>query len=54
VGGLDVSAEKNLCVCACRYQNAERNGDVKIDNRSFENVAKSKYFRTTVTKIIHE
>jgi hypothetical protein len=32
-----------------RHQNAVQNCDIKIANRSFENVAQFKYLRMTVT-----
>jgi hypothetical protein len=32
-----------------RYQNARKNRDMKIGNRSFENVALCSYVRTTIT-----
>jgi hypothetical protein len=32
-----------------RYQDSEQNRDIKIGNRSFENVSQFKYFGTTVT-----
>jgi hypothetical protein len=39
-----------------KYQNAGQNHDMKIENRSFENVAQFKFFGITVTNqnLIHE
>jgi hypothetical protein len=33
-----------------RYQNAEQNYDTKLADKCFENVAKFRYFETTITK----
>jgi hypothetical protein len=54
--GLEVNAENTKYVLLSRHQNAEQNHDVKIANRSFENMAQFKYFGTTVTnqKLIQE
>jgi hypothetical protein len=46
---LEVNAEKTKCTLLSRYQNAGQNHDIKIANRSFENVAQFRYLRTTVT-----
>jgi hypothetical protein len=47
--GIEVNAEKTKCVLLSCHQNAGQNYDIKIDNRSFENVAQLRYFGTTVT-----
>jgi hypothetical protein len=46
---LEVNAEKTKYVLLFRNQNAGQSHDIKIANRSFENVAQFKYFGTTVT-----
>jgi hypothetical protein len=47
--GLEVNTEKTKYLLLSRHQNAGKNHDTRIANRSFENVAQLKYFRTTVT-----
>jgi hypothetical protein len=38
---LQVNAEKTKCMLMSRHQNAGQNHNMKIDNRSFENVSSS-------------
>jgi sorting nexin-29 len=54
--GLQINVEKTKCMLLSRYQNVGQNRDIKIANRSFENVSKFKYLGTTVTNqnLIHE
>jgi hypothetical protein len=47
--GLEVNAEKTKYMLLAHYQNAGKNYNIKIANRSFENVAQFKYFAMTVT-----
>jgi hypothetical protein len=49
--GLEVNVEKTKYMLVSRDQNADRNRDIKIGNRSFQNLSQFKYLRTTVTKI---
>jgi hypothetical protein len=47
--GLEVNAEKTKYMLLSRHQNAGQNRNIKIGDRSFENVAQFKYLGTTVT-----
>jgi hypothetical protein len=46
--GLEVNAEKTKYSLLSRHQNAGQSHDIKIANRSFENVTQFKYFGTRV------
>jgi len=41
--GLEVNAEKTKCMVMSRDQNAEKNHNIKTDNKSFEMVEQFKY-----------
>jgi hypothetical protein len=47
--GLEVNVEKTKYMLVSRDQNAGQNRDIKIGNRSFENVSQFRYLGTTVT-----
>jgi hypothetical protein len=47
--GLEINVEKTKYMLLYRHQNVGRNRDIKIANRSFENVSQFKYLGTTVT-----
>jgi hypothetical protein len=47
--GLEVNTEKTKYMLLSRHQNEGQNHDIKIANRSFENVAHLRYFGTTIT-----
>jgi hypothetical protein len=47
--GLEVISEKTKYMLLPHHQNAGKIHDIKIVNRSFENVAQLKYLGTTVT-----
>jgi hypothetical protein len=49
VVGLEINIEKTKYMLLSRHQNVGQSRDVKIANRSFENVAQFKYLGTTVT-----
>jgi hypothetical protein len=46
--GLEVNEEKEYMLLS-PHQYAGQNHDIKMTNKSFENVAQFKYFETTVT-----
>jgi hypothetical protein len=48
-GELQVNVEKTKYMLVSRDQNAGQNQEIKIGNRSFENVSQFKYVGTTVT-----
>jgi hypothetical protein len=47
--GLEINVEKTKYMLLSREQNMRQNRDIKIANRSFENVPQFKYLGTTVT-----
>jgi hypothetical protein len=47
--GLEINVEKTKYVLLSRQQNVGQNRDMKIANRSFENVSQFKYLGTTIT-----
>jgi hypothetical protein len=47
--GLEINVEKTMYMLLSRHQNVGQNWDMKIANRSFENVSQFKYLGTTVT-----
>jgi hypothetical protein len=47
--GLGVNVEKTKYMLVTRDQNAGQNREIKIGNRSFENVSQFKYLGMTVT-----
>jgi hypothetical protein len=47
--GLEINVEKTKYMLLSRHQNAGQNRDMKIANRSFENVSQFKYLGATVT-----
>jgi hypothetical protein len=46
---LEINIEKTKYMLLSRQQNVGQNQDIRIANRSFENVSQFKYLRTTVT-----
>jgi hypothetical protein len=47
--GLEINVDKTKYMLLSRQQNVGQNRDIKIANRSFENVSQFKYLVTTVT-----
>jgi hypothetical protein len=47
--GLEINVDKTKYMLLSRHQNVGRNQDIKIANRSSENVSQFKYLGTTVT-----
>jgi hypothetical protein len=47
--GLEINVEKTKYMLLSCHQNAGQNWDMKITNRSFENVSQFKYLGMTVT-----
>jgi hypothetical protein len=47
--GLEINVEKTKYMLPSCHQNVCQNRDIKIANRSFENVSQFKYLGTTVT-----
>jgi hypothetical protein len=47
--GLEVNVEETKHMLVALDQNADQNGDIKVGNRSFENMSQFKYLGMTVT-----
>jgi hypothetical protein len=47
--GLEINVEKTKYMLLSHQQNVGQNRDMKIENRSFENVSQFKYLGMTVT-----
>jgi hypothetical protein len=47
--GLEINVDKTKYMLLSSHQNASQNRDMKIANRSFQNVLQFKYLGTTVT-----
>jgi hypothetical protein len=47
--GLEIKVDKTKYMLLSRHQNVGQNWDIKIANKSFENVSQFKYLGTTVT-----
>jgi hypothetical protein len=47
--GVETNVEKTKYMLLSHHQNVGQNRDIKIANRSFENVSQFKYLETTVT-----
>jgi hypothetical protein len=47
--GLEINVEEAKYMLVSRHQNVDKNRDIKIANRSFENVSQFNNFGTTIT-----
>jgi hypothetical protein len=47
--GLEINVEKTKYTLLFRHQNADQNRDIKIANRSFENISQFNYLGKTAT-----
>jgi hypothetical protein len=47
---LEVNTQKTKYMLLSRHQNAGQNHDIKLADRSFENVAQFRYLGTAITK----
>jgi hypothetical protein len=47
--GLEINVDKTKYMLLSRHQNEGQNQDIKLANRSFENISKFKYLGTTET-----
>jgi hypothetical protein len=47
--GLEINIENTKYMLISRHQNVGQNRDIKIENRSFENVSQFKYLGTIAT-----
>jgi hypothetical protein len=47
--GLEINAEKTKCMIMSRHPNSGQKHNIRIGNKSFENVATFRYLRTTLT-----
>jgi hypothetical protein len=47
--GLEINVEKTKHMLLSRHQNVDQNRDIKMANRSFENVSQLKYLGVTAT-----
>jgi hypothetical protein len=54
--GIEINAEKTKCMLLSCHQNAAKNHDMEVGNKSFETVAQLKYLEITVTNqsLIHK
>jgi hypothetical protein len=51
--GLEISVDKTKHMLLSRHQNVGQNRDIKIENRSFENVSEFKYLGTHPNMFSH-